>query len=158
VPSPQPRSSTSRPLTPSDWTSALPLSRMLAAIRVKSPFSHSACSGSLLRTPNDRQVLSLHDARPFGPLRAAWLQARLATRLPANDETCGSPCRRFRRRSIADGCRLGLAQRYGGRRCRSARSSVAARTPLDRNCKENDTPEFAQASQATRSVCANPLV
>ena len=43
VPSPQPRSSTFNPgVIPSSLTSASPLSRMLSAIRVKSPFSHSA--------------------------------------------------------------------------------------------------------------------
>ena len=43
VPSPHPRSSTCMPLVmPSPATTASPLSRMLAAIRVKSPFSHSA--------------------------------------------------------------------------------------------------------------------
>src|SRR5439155_46068 len=43
VPSPQPRSSTSSPsLIPNLPTSTSPLSRMLSAIRVKSPFSQSA--------------------------------------------------------------------------------------------------------------------
>jgi hypothetical protein len=43
VPSPQPRSSTRRPSAmPRSLTSASPLSRMLAAMRVKSPFSHSS--------------------------------------------------------------------------------------------------------------------
>src|SRR5688572_30687642 len=46
VPSPHPRSSTLRPLAmPNVSTSASPLSRMVAAMRVKSPFSHSALFG-----------------------------------------------------------------------------------------------------------------
>ena len=46
VPSPQPRSSTFMPgVMPRPRTSASPLSRMLAAIRVKSPFSHNAWFG-----------------------------------------------------------------------------------------------------------------
>ena len=46
VPSPQPRSRTFMPaLMPSRWTSASPLSRMLAAMRVKSPFSQRALFG-----------------------------------------------------------------------------------------------------------------
>ena len=46
VPSPQPRSSTFSPLViPSLCTSASPLSRMVSAIRVKSPFSQSALFG-----------------------------------------------------------------------------------------------------------------
>ena len=46
VPSPHPRSRTSSPLViPSSFTSASPLSRMLSAMRVKSPFSHSALFG-----------------------------------------------------------------------------------------------------------------
>ena len=46
VPSPPPTSSTFIPgLTPSRCTSALPLSRMVAAIRVKSPFSQSSLFG-----------------------------------------------------------------------------------------------------------------
>ena len=46
VPSPQPRSRTFIPsVTASVATSASPLSRMLAAIRVKSPFSQSALFG-----------------------------------------------------------------------------------------------------------------
>jgi len=43
LPSPQLRSSTFMPgVMPSRRTSASPLSRMLAAIRAKSPFSHNA--------------------------------------------------------------------------------------------------------------------
>ena len=46
VPSPQPRSSTFRPLViPSPATRASPLSLMLSAMRVKSPFSQSALFG-----------------------------------------------------------------------------------------------------------------
>ena len=46
VPSPQPRSRTLSDFEiPSAWTSASPLSLMLAAMRVKSPFSHSAWFG-----------------------------------------------------------------------------------------------------------------
>ena len=46
VPSPQPRSRTFCPLvTPSPSTNASPLSRMHSAMRVKSPFSHSALFG-----------------------------------------------------------------------------------------------------------------
>src|SRR4051812_17352266 len=53
VPSPQPRSSTSSPLVmPSSLTSASPLSRMLAAIRVKSPFSQSALFGFIGPVPS----------------------------------------------------------------------------------------------------------
>src|SRR5215217_1192727 len=46
VPSPHPRSNTCRPVrTPRLWTSASPLSRIVAAIRVKFPFSHNAWFG-----------------------------------------------------------------------------------------------------------------
>ena len=46
VPSPHPRSNTLSPLVmPSRLTNSSPLSRMLAAMRVKSPFSHSALFG-----------------------------------------------------------------------------------------------------------------
>jgi hypothetical protein len=46
VPSPQPRSRTLRPfVTPIHWTSASPLSHMLSAMRVKTPFSQSALFG-----------------------------------------------------------------------------------------------------------------
>src|SRR5436190_8201040 len=46
VPSPQPRSRTLSPFViPSRCTSASPLSRMVAAMRVKSPFSQSALFG-----------------------------------------------------------------------------------------------------------------
>ena len=49
VPSPQPRSSTSSPsVIPNVATSASPLSRMLSAMRVKSPFSHSALFGFIV--------------------------------------------------------------------------------------------------------------
>ena len=49
VPSPQPRSRTSSPLViPSAATSAVPLSRMVSAIWVKSPFSHNALFGFVL--------------------------------------------------------------------------------------------------------------
>ena len=53
VPSPQPRSRTSRPLViESSLTSASPLSRMLAAMRVKSPFSHRALFGFMMLVPS----------------------------------------------------------------------------------------------------------
>jgi hypothetical protein len=46
VPSPQPRSSTFAPFpTPRPRANASPLSRIVAAMRVKSPFSHSAWFG-----------------------------------------------------------------------------------------------------------------
>ena len=46
VPSPEPRSRTLSPSAiPNVMTSASPLSRMLSAIRVKSPFSQSALFG-----------------------------------------------------------------------------------------------------------------
>ena len=49
VPSPHPRSRTSSPLVmPSSLTSASPLSRMLSAMRVKSPFSQSALFGFIV--------------------------------------------------------------------------------------------------------------
>src|SRR5437588_6529435 len=52
VPSPHPRSRTSSPLViPKSLTSASPLSRMLAAMRVKSPFSHSALLGFIGSLP-----------------------------------------------------------------------------------------------------------
>src|SRR5262249_16228946 len=52
VPSPQPRSKTLSPLViPSFATSASPLSRMLSAMRVKSPFSQRALFGFTWRTP-----------------------------------------------------------------------------------------------------------
>ena len=49
VPSPQPRSRTFSPFViPRSATSVSPLSRMLAAMRVKSPFSHSALFGFIV--------------------------------------------------------------------------------------------------------------
>ena len=52
VPSPQPRSRTFMPcVMPSFWTSASPLSRMVAAMRVKSPFSQSALFGFIGSAP-----------------------------------------------------------------------------------------------------------
>ena len=49
VPSPQPRSRTSSPsVIPNVVTSASPLSRMLSAMRVKSPFSQSALFGLMV--------------------------------------------------------------------------------------------------------------
>src|SRR5665213_633936 len=60
VPSPQPRSKTSRPLAiPKSLTSASPLSLMLTAMRVKSPFSQSSLFGFI-------GPLSLVDAREGG--------------------------------------------------------------------------------------------
>src|SRR5215475_3417444 len=51
VPSPQPRSRTLRPLLMLSLPmSASPLSRMVAAMRVKSPFSHSAWFGFISRS------------------------------------------------------------------------------------------------------------
>src|SRR5947199_6388247 len=56
VPSPHPRSSTLSPFViPSPRTSASPLSRMVAAMRVKSPFSQSALFG-FMRSIYDRQA------------------------------------------------------------------------------------------------------
>ena len=55
VPSPHPRSSTFNPgVTPSAATSASPLSRMVAAMRVKSPFSHKALFGFMKVVPPGR--------------------------------------------------------------------------------------------------------
>ena len=55
VPSPHPRSRTSSPSVMSNVaTSASPLSRMLSAMRVKSPFSQSALFGFVLNTASYR--------------------------------------------------------------------------------------------------------
>src|SRR5262245_57874850 len=53
VPSPHPRSRTFIPFVmPRAFTSASPLSRMLSAMRVKSPFSHRAWFGFMLLVPS----------------------------------------------------------------------------------------------------------
>ncbi len=66
VPSPHPRSKTSRPaVTPSSFTSASPLALMLWAMRVKSPFSQRALFGFIL--PPSAGFWNHGDGR--GPLR-----------------------------------------------------------------------------------------
>src|SRR5207247_2285319 len=83
VPSPHPRSSTLSPfVTSSVFTSASPLSLLLAAIRVQSPFSHSALFGFIenspratsLQRPLDPDVSHLRTAdrlTPITPYRRA---------------------------------------------------------------------------------------
>jgi ubiquinone/menaquinone biosynthesis C-methylase UbiE len=69
VPSPHPRSRTLSPsVIPNVMTSASPLSRMLSAMRVKSPFSQSSLFGlaviaSLLRAVKDQRTPSLPRTR-----------------------------------------------------------------------------------------------
>jgi len=54
VPSLHPRSSTFMPgVMPSAATSASPLSRIVSAMRVKSPFSHNALFGFIERYPSN---------------------------------------------------------------------------------------------------------
>src|SRR4029079_14845952 len=65
VPSPQPRSRTRRPFVmPRLFTSASPLSLMLPAIRVKSPFSHRAWFGLVVSVVT---VVSLSKAAYLTP-------------------------------------------------------------------------------------------
>src|SRR6516164_9574902 len=69
VPSPHPTSKTLSPLViPSPLTSASPLSLILSAIRVKSPFSHSALFGFIGSLP--LIAIELHDTRLRRPPQA----------------------------------------------------------------------------------------
>src|SRR5439155_19382587 len=86
VPSPQPRSRTSRPgVTPRVATSASPLSRIASAIRVKSPFSQSALFGF-----TGGSVWVLTTSAPFASTRRDHLLLQTATQRPVSGTEHGA--------------------------------------------------------------------
>ncbi len=97
VPSPHPRSRTSSPsVIPSVWTSASPLSRMLAAMRVKSPFSQSALFGFIGWFLSSSRWgcangCNARDGYCTGAVRCACRPVQAQRRRPGRRRGCGRP-------------------------------------------------------------------
>src|SRR5438046_7230690 len=153
VPSPQPRSSTLSPgLTPRLSTTASPLSRMLCAMRVKSPFSQSALFGFMRAAPSSDSRLAV-----IYPIRRGAARVRVARRASPATATGGgpSPAPRVPRQARGPPVRS-LTMRpphlHNGYANRESETPAAVlRYPISATAAENPCPVRAEeASQAGR--------
>src|SRR5690349_14622228 len=131
VPSPLPRSRTSRPsVIPDVFTSSSPLSLMLSAMRVKSPFSQSALFAFMAGASSQHGAMSpsraRRDGRRLPRVLAHGRSWKRTTQTHAPTDPGVPPANRLARRANADELPVTTAGRVG----RPAGQHAESRTAL----------------------------